>query len=106
MSSNKQPQYRLSPQALDDLEEVWRYTAEQWSIAQAERYVDELVQTFSHIAAMPLLARERKEITPPVRIHINGNHLIVYRIESDHIAIIRILGGRQNWQAILTMLDS
>jgi len=54
---------------------------------------------------MPELGRERVEFDPPVRLHLSGEHIIIYRIEADHLAILRILGGKQDWAAILRALD-
>ena len=97
--------YRLSPAAQADLEEIWLYSAETWSVDQAERYMDLLEEAFERLRAMPGIARERLEFTPPVRIHPAASHLIIYRIEADHLAILRILGGRQDWQAVLGKVD-
>jgi len=105
MSSGETPQYRLAPRAIADLDDIWRYSAETWSIMQADRYIDELVQMFETIAAMPTLARERSEFTPAVRIHVHDRHLIVYTIADDHVAILRLLGGRQDWLSILKAAD-
>ncbi|WP_323122551.1 type II toxin-antitoxin system RelE/ParE family toxin, partial [Burkholderia alba] len=33
---------RLTPLAEADLEDIWTYTFEQWSLEQAERYVGDL----------------------------------------------------------------
>jgi len=60
---------------------------------------------FETIAAMPTLARERSEFTPPVRIHVHESHPIVYTIAEDHVAILRLLGGRQDWVSILGAAD-
>lgn len=100
MSSAK-GRYSLAPQALGDMEQVWRYTAETWSIKQADKYVRELSHAFGLIASMPMMARERNEFTPPVRIHTHEKHLIVYVIGKGGIEILRVLGGRQDWIAIL-----
>lgn len=105
MSSGKVGHYRLLPRALDDLDDIWRFSAETWSIAQADRYIDELVRIFELIASMPTLARENHEFSPPVRIHVHENHLIVYIIATDHVAILRVLGGRQDWVSILKAAD-
>lgn len=105
MSSGEAAPYRLAPRALDDLDDIWRYSAETWSIAQADRYVDELARMFETIAAMPTLARERGEFSPPVRIHVHEGHLIVYTIAGDHVSILRLLGGRQDWVSILKAAD-
>ena len=97
--------YRLTPRALDDLDEIWRFSAETWSAIQADRYVDALAQLFETIAAMPTLARERAEFTPPVRIHTHEAHVIVYTIAVDYVVILRLLGGRQDWASILKATD-
>jgi toxin ParE1/3/4 len=36
-----------------------------------------------------------------VRIHPHRAHLIVYRIEDGHLAVIRIVHARRRWQALL-----
>jgi len=98
-------EFRLTPAAQADLEEIWLYTAHTWSPEQAERYTDALEETFKRLLAMPEMARERREFTPPVRIHPSGEHLVIYRIEADYLEIVRILGGRQDWLAILRAVD-
>ncbi len=103
--SSGEARYRLAPQALADLDDIWRYTAETWSIAQADRYIDGLVEIFEAIAVTPTLAHERTEFSPPVRIHVHQSHLIVYRIADGHVAILRLLGGRQDWLSILHATD-
>jgi toxin ParE1/3/4 len=105
MSSHEGGRYRLSPRALADLDDIWRYSAETWSIEQADRYIDDLVRIFELIAVMPTMARERRQFAPPVRIHAHESHLIVYTIAEGHVSIIRLLGGRQDWVSILKAAD-
>lgn len=105
MAADRLAEYRLTPAALGDLEDIWLYSARTWSVTQADRYVDALERTFDTLLAMPRMARERTEIDPPVRLHPSGQHVIVYRIEVDHLTVLRILGGRQHWQAVLDMED-
>lgn len=105
MSSGNAGQYRLAPRALADLDDIWRFSAETWSVAQADQYIDDLVCVFETIAALPMLARERQEFTPPVRIHVHESHLIIYAIAENHVAILRLLGGRQDWVSILKAAD-
>lgn len=98
--------YRLTPKAEDDLEAIWRYGAETWSPDQADIYIDTLTTTIEIIVAMPTIARERLDFDPPVRIHPAAEHLIIYCIAADEILIVRILGGRQNWRAMLEVIDA
>jgi toxin ParE1/3/4 len=53
-----------------------------------------------------MLARERTEFDPPVRIHTHERHLIVYGLADDGVVILRLLGGRQDWVSILRDADS
>lgn len=106
MSFDEARPHSLRPQALADLEDIWRYTAETWSITQADRYTDVLARVFETIAAFPTLARERPEFDPPVRIHTHERHPIIYVLADDQVVILRVLGGQQDWAAILTAADS
>lgn len=101
MTAARSVRYRLAPAAEADLEGIWRYTAQTWSVTQADRYLDSIEKTFDTLLSMPEIARERTEFQPPVRVYPSGQHLIIYRIEPDYIAILRVLSGRQNWQALL-----
>ena len=105
MSSGEAGRYRLTPAALDDLDETWRFSAERWSIEQADQQLDRLVAVFETIAAMPLLARERPEFTPPVRIHTHHSHIIVYTITENDVVVLRVLGAWQDWMTILNAAD-
>lgn len=106
MTTDKLTHCRLTPKAVDDLEGIWAYPAKKWSLAQADIYIDGFTQSFETIALTPLIARERTEFAPPIHIHPHDRHLIIYAIEYDHIVILRLLGGQQDWQAILQKMDS
>ena len=45
--------FRLTPAALHELEGIWHYTVQQWGVAQAERYLDELNSSFDARAQAP-----------------------------------------------------
>jgi toxin ParE1/3/4 len=92
--------YSLSIKAEEDIVHIFRTGMEQFGLYQANRYHQRLKQCFQFLADNPLAARERVEITPPVRIHPVEAHLAVYRVEDDgNIFIIRVRHGREDWQA-------
>ncbi len=93
--------WTLRPAAESDLSEIWRPGAATWGVEQAERYTDGLFAVFDLLAAFPDMARERTEFSPPVRIHPNGSHLVIYRWDGQGVEIIRILHGHQNLMAYL-----
>ena len=105
MSSDEPGSYRLAPRALADLDDIWRFTAETWSLKQADRYIDDLVRVFETFAAFPTLARERSEFSPPVRIHSHESHLVIYLMANREVVVLRVLGGRQDWLSILKAAD-
>ena len=49
--ANDARQYRLAPLAESDLEGIWDYTAEIWSLEQAERYHRGIVTVMEELAA-------------------------------------------------------
>ena len=97
--------YELTPKALADLDDIWRYGAENWSPDHADLFTDELVRVFELLVSMPTLAPEWTAFSPPVRIHAHGVLLVVYVVQADMALIVRVLGGRQNWRAILESAD-
>lgn len=44
------------------------------------------------------MARERQEISAPVRIHPFKAHLVVYPVEDADILILRIRHAHEDWQ--------
>lgn len=97
MSQNQNRPFRLKLAALRDLENIWSFTAQSWSPDQADVYVRGLYSTLERISENPQIVRERIEFTPPVRIYNFKSHIVVFREESDHIAIIRVRHGSEDW---------
>ena len=90
--------FRLSLAAEEDIIHIAEQGVRLFGIAQARRYHEELFAIFDLIAANPRMARERQEISPPIRIHPFKAHLVVYRIEAEgRILIIRIRHGHEDW---------
>jgi toxin ParE1/3/4 len=85
-----------------DLSDIWHYSADTWGIAQADRYSDTLFAVFDLLAEFPEMARERSELSPPVRIHPSGKHLVIYLWAGNGIEIIRVLHAHQNLQDFIS----
>ena len=88
----------LSVQAEEDIISVAEEGIRIFGALVAKRYHDELFNLFELIAGNPRMARERHEISPPVRIHPFKAHLVVYRINDDRtVFVIRIRHGHEDW---------
>ncbi len=82
---------RFTAQADTDIVQSYLYGFTQFGQRRAEQYEQSLRHVIGIIADNPHIAAERNEYTPPVRVHHHGKHYIVYRIEQDHILIVRVL---------------
>jgi toxin ParE1/3/4 len=93
--------YRLSRRAEADVVAVYVSGAARFGPARAEAYQASLIAAFETIAAHPGIAREREEFSPPVRLHPHGAHLIAYAAQAQGVLILRVLHGRQDFEAAL-----
>lgn len=83
--------YKLSKEDDNDLIDLYLHGFKNFGESQAEQYYFEIEDCIKLLSETPLTCRERTEFTPAVRIHHHGSHLIIYRIQTDHILVIRIL---------------
>jgi len=88
-------------EAIDDLNDIWNYTFEQWSENQADKYYASLKFACKEIGENPELGREYSEIRRNLLGLKTGKHIIFYHlISEDKIEVIRILHERmdiKNW---------
>jgi len=95
--------YRLTRKAAEDINEIYSFSAEQFSLDQADSYNTLLERTFEFLAHNPFAARKRLELSPPVRIHPVQSHLVIYQVEGDgSILIVRVRHGHEDWAEPLT----
>ena len=90
--------FYLTRQAEEDVIGIYLYTAETFGMAQADSYHEKLQAAFCLLGEQPLIARERTEIDPPVRIHPCGAHIIIYTLSTDgSVLIVRVRHGSEDW---------
>jgi toxin ParE1/3/4 len=89
-------EFRLTPAALADLEGIWRYTAAQWGVDQAEHYLDLLNQTFEALALAPKAAPSCNHIRPGYRRQAVEHHVIYFKIEAGITLVVRVLHERMD----------
>ncbi|MGE5944660.1 MAG: type II toxin-antitoxin system RelE/ParE family toxin [Flavobacteriales bacterium] len=89
--------YRISKQAIDDLNGIWIYTFNKWSKEQADRYYDLIIEEIEFIADNYLIGKSAEQTRKNYRITKIKSHLIFYRkIENDIVEIVRILHQRMD----------
>ena len=89
-------EYHLTPAAEQDLMDVWHYSAETWSVDQADRYLDKLEDCCERIASDEALCRSFKEIDPRLNSHHCEHHYIFFLSSSDQPVVIAVLHERMD----------
>jgi len=94
MNENK---YRISKQAIDDLNDIWIYTDHKRSKQQADRYYDLIIGEIEFIANNFLLGKPAEQTRKNYRFTKIKSHLIFHRkVENEIVEIVRILHQRMD----------
>ena len=89
-------EYRLTPAAERDLENIWLYTRRQWGTEQAERYTTILANAFAELAQAPKVATSCDHIRGGYRRHGVDRHMVYFSVTEYGIAIVRVLHDRMD----------
>ena len=83
----------ISEKAFEDIESIWLYTVETWSVEQADRYYNLIFDEIEYIAKKPLSGRNFSNIREGYRCSKIKSHLIFYRYRELQgvVEIIRVL---------------
>jgi toxin ParE1/3/4 len=84
--------YRISKQALEDIDKIWLYTLENWSFKQANHYYRLIYQEIDYLVEDFESGKDIGMIKVGYRQAKVKSHLIIYKKGDDEvIEIIRIL---------------
>lgn len=85
--------YVISVEATKDLEKIWLYTFENWSIEQADRYFNLIIDEIENISNDPSSGKDCKDIREGYFRCRVKSHFIFYKINKKLkvVEIIRIL---------------
>ena len=96
--------YKISQAASRDIENIWLYTIEKWSIEQADRYFNLIMDEIEYLTEYPKSGKNYSIVRKEYFRSQIKSHFIFYKInrENQEIEIIRILHQRMD---IETRLD-
>ena len=89
-------QFRVSDVARSDLDEIWLYIAQD-NLDAADKLIHAIVSRFTKLAVMPLIGRQREELSPRLRSFPVSRYVIFYRLIEDGIEIVRVLHGARDF---------
>lgn len=89
-----------APSADDDLLEIFLTIAEDDEGA-ATRFIDRIRAALRRLADYPLSAPARPELGVDMRSLAVGRYLVLYRVQPDHVLILRVLHGARDIGAAL-----
>jgi len=87
-------EYRLTPAAQQDLDDIFDYTAREWGLAQAIRYVDLIEAALGDLAARPRSAPPCDDVRPGYRRRQVQRHVLYVREEPYGVSVVRIMHDR------------
>ena len=87
---------RMSVAAVQDLEQIWIFTKQNWSERQADRYYNLIIDEIAYLCSHPSSGRSYDTVKKGYKATKVNSHLIFYRFDANLIEIIRILHERMD----------
>ena len=96
--------FRLHPDAVSDLEEIWHYIAEDNPDA-ADRAVADIFESLQTLVTFPHQGFQRPDLTTrPLRFKLAGDFLIAYAPDEAPLLVVAILHGSRNPRVMAAIL--
>ena len=90
-------EYIISEKALEDLNNIWVYTAENWSIEQANRYYNLIIDEIEYVSENFEATKDFGYIRKNYKFSKVKSHLVFYKkTENIEMEVVRILHERMD----------
>ncbi len=83
--------FKISYEVQNDLENIWLYTYETWSVEQADRYYNLILDEIEYLAENPDTGKDYSHLRKGYLRSKVKSHFIFYKINKNLIEIIRVL---------------
>jgi toxin ParE1/3/4 len=87
-------EYRLSPKAINDLNNIWTYVSEHNELA-ADALLRRIRDRIGTAAIYPEIGAKRPRLGPKARILIEGSYVVVYEPADYGVYIVAIAHARR-----------
>ncbi len=92
-------QFRLTPEADEDLISIWSFISQD-NIEAADRAIDGLIAKFDLLAQNPKMGRLRPELGRSLRSFTERRYVVFYRLIPEGVEIVRVLHGARDIESI------
>ena len=90
-------EYIISEKALEDLKNIWIYTAENWSVEQANRYYNLIVDEIEYVSENFEVAKNFEDVRKNYKYSKVKSHLVFYKKTlNTEMEVVRILHERMD----------
>jgi toxin ParE1/3/4 len=84
--------FKISQRALQDLNDIWLYTYTNWSIIQADRYYNIILDEIEFLSQEIYNGKSRDYIKIGYRSVNIKSHIVFYKISNENVLeVVRIL---------------
>jgi toxin ParE1/3/4 len=92
---------RFSPRSENDLRKLWYQIAEH-NFYAADDFVDAIQKRAIALSQFPERGSPRDDLSPGIRMLVEGKHLIFYRVDNKDVVILRIVHGAMDLPKIFS----
>lgn len=90
-------EYIISEKALEDLNNIWIYTAENWSVEQANRYYNLIVDEIDYVSENFETTKDFSNVRKNYKYSKVKSQLVFYKkTENTEMEVVRILHERMD----------
>ena len=83
--------YRITPDAQNDLIKIRQYTLIQWGEKQSKKYISGLRKTIGFLSQSPLIGKKRPELGSDVFSFQHSSHVIYFIIHKQQLIVFAVL---------------
>lgn len=96
----------FTPEALEQLEQLYAYIAQAASPLVAQSYTDAIVSYCESLQTFPLRGARRDDIRPGLRItNYKGRAVIAFDASGERVSVIGVFYGGQDYETTLNPPD-
>jgi plasmid stabilization system protein ParE len=93
---------KFSPDARDDIRDIFRVGVATWGSDQANYFIDDLLSTVLRLEAYPDMGTPVPQIFETARYAVHSPYILLYTDEEAFTLLVRVLDARsQLWQNLL-----